>query len=149
MSITFNIRMVSKNDLPALQELYLNLYDTEIKPLTAEVLKLWEGILKDPNYYILIGEDKGEVVSSVMLVIIKKLTSTMQPYALIENIVTAPSHRNRGYAGLLLQRAVEIAREQNCYKVILMSNSTNESTLRLYTKAGFSDREKTAFVKRL
>ena len=149
MSITFNIRMVSKNDLPALQELYLNLYDTEIKPLTAEVLKLWEGILKDPNYYILIGEDKGEVVSSVMLVIIKKLTSTMQPYALIENIVTAPSHRNRGYAGLLLQHAVEIAREQNCYKVILMSNSTNESTLRLYTKAGFSDREKTAFVKRL
>lgn len=149
MSISFNVRMVNKNDLPYLQELYLNLYDTEITPLTTEVLKIWEDILKDPNYHILIGEDRGEIVSSVTLVIIKNLTSTMRPYAIIENIVTSPQHRNKGYAGSLLGHAVEIAREQNCYKIMLMSNSTNESTVRLYTKAGFSDREKTAFVMRL
>lgn len=149
MSITFNVRAVNKNDLPALQELYLNLHDTEIVPLTSESIKIWEEILTNPNYYIIVGEDKGVIVSTVTLIIIKNLTHKMRPYALIENVVTAPEMRNKGYAGLLLARAVEIAKDHNCYKIMLMSGSKNESTIRFYINAGFSDREKTAFVMRL
>ena len=145
----FNVRMVNKNDLPALQELYLNLHDKEIMPITSEVLQLWEEILKTGGYYILIGEDRGEIVSSVTLIIIKNITLKMRSYAIIENIVTAPEHRNKGYAGCLLQKAVEIAKENNCYKIMLMSGSKSESTIRFYTKAGFSDTEKTGYVMRL
>ena len=141
------IRVVNMNDLPALQELYLNLQNVEIEPLTSEGLKVWENILKDPDYYILVGEENGELVSSLTLIILKNLTRNMQPYALIENIVTAEHMRNKGYAGLLLARAVEIARDCGCFKAMLMSGSQNESTLNLYNRAGFSNREKTAFVR--
>lgn len=141
--------MVNKNDLPALQELYLNLHDTEIMPITSEALKIWEEILKTPNYYILIGEERGVIVSSVTLVIIKNLTRKMRPYALIENVVTSPEHRNKGYAGCLLKKAVEISKEHNCYKIMLLSGSKNESTIRFYVNTGFSDTEKTGFVMRL
>ena len=145
----FNVRMANKNDLPALQELYLNLHDKEIMPITSEAIQIWDEILKTKGYYILIGEDRGAIASSVTLIIIKNITLKMRPYALVENIVTAPQHRNKGYAGCLLQKAVEIAKENNCYKIMLMSGSKNESTINFYIKAGFSDTEKTGYIMRL
>ena len=147
--ILFNIRMVNKNDLPTLQDLYLNLHETDIAPITGEVMKIWDSILKNPDYYILIGEYIGHVVSSVTMVIIKNLTRGARPYALIENVVTAMEYRNKGYAGLLMREAVKIAKENNCYKIMLLSGSKDESTVRFYKKAGFSDTEKTGYIIRL
>jgi len=149
MSIGFNIRMVNKNDLPALQELYLNHHDAEIMPITTETMRLWESILDDPGYHILICEEMGKIVSSVTLVIIKNLTRQMRPHALIENMVTSPDYRNKGYARLLLNQAIEMAREQNCYRIMFISGSKNESTLSFYRNSGFTDTEKSAFVMKL
>ena len=144
-----NIRTVNRNDLPALQELYLNLHEDSVNPITSDGLKIWEEILRMSDYHILIGEYMGQVVSSVTMVIIKNLTRDMRPYALIENVVTASEYRNKGYAGRLLKKAVEAARENNCYKIMLLSGSKNDSTLKFYKNAGFSDTEKTGFVMRL
>ena len=144
-----NIRMVNRNDLPALQELYLNLHETSVVPLTSEHMRVWEDILETPSYHILIGENMGRVVSSATLVIIKNLTRSMRPYALIENVVTDPAHRSKGYASRVLKKCIEIARDNNCYKIMLLSGSRNESTLRFYKNLGFSDTEKTGFVMKL
>jgi len=149
MLLGFNIRMVNKNDLPALQELYLNLHDSEIMPITSETMQLWDSILTDPNYHILIGEELGKIVSSATLVIIKNLTREMRPHALLENIVTLPDYRNKGYARLLLSKAVEMAKENNCYRIMFISGSKNESTIRFYRNSGFTDTEKSAFVMKL
>ena len=138
--------MANKNDLPALQELYLNLHDADIMPITSETMQLWENILGDSNYYILIGEELGKIVSSVTVVVIKNLTMRMRPHALIENMVTLPEYRNKGYAGVLLQRAVEIAKENNCYRAVFISGAKNESTIRFYANAGFVNTEKSAWV---
>lgn len=145
----FNIRMVNKNDLPVLQELYLNLYDTEVMPITSDAMQLWDDILKDPDYHILIGEESGKIVSSVTLVIIKNLTRQMKPNAIIENMVTSPPYRNRGYAKLLMNKAIEMAKEKNCYRIMFISGSKNESNLKFYQNSGFSNTEKSAFVKKL
>ena len=149
MSLAFNIRMINKNDLPALQELYLELYDTEIQPITSETMQLWESILTDPNHHIIIGEEMGRIVSSVTLVIIKNLTRKMKPTALIENMVTAPSHRNKGYARLLLNKAVEIAKEHECYRITFISGTKNESTIKFYLNSGFTNSEKSAYIMKL
>ena len=149
MLLGFNIRMVNKNDLPALQELYLNLHDAEIMPITSETMQLWESILNDPNHHILIGEEMGRIVSSVTLVIIKNLTRKMKPTALIENMVTVPSHRNKGYARLLLNKAVEIAKEHSCYRITFISGTKNESTIKFYLNSGFTNSEKSAYVMKL
>ena len=149
MSNEFSIRTANKNDLPALFELYLHLCDTEIMPITSDAMQLWESILADPNYHIIVGEQNGEIVSSVTLVIIKNLTRKMRPGAQIENIVTAPAYRNKGYAGLLLERAAKTAKEHNCYQMTLVSGAKNDSTVRLYINAGFANTEKSVFVMKL
>ena len=145
----FSIRTVNRNDLPALQELYLSLHETNIMPVTSDGLKIWEDILKMQDYHILIGEYMGRIVSSATIIIIKNLTRSMRPYALVENVVTVPEYRKRGYAGLLLEKAVETARAAGCYKIMLLSSSKSEATLDFYRNAGFSDTEKTGFVMRL
>jgi hypothetical protein len=44
---------------------------------------------------------------------------------------------------------VEIAKKNNCYKVVLLTGRKEESTLRFYERAGFERGVKTGFIKRL
>ena len=149
MSIGFNIRMVNNNDLPALQELYLNIADNKVVPLTSEKLKIWEEIIASPDYYILIGEDRGVIITSISMVIIRNITRDFSPYALIENVVVDEKYRRGEYTGLLLDRAVEIAKERGCYKVMITTGTRSEATLTMYEQRGFSGGDKRAFSMRL
>ncbi|HEX3028646.1 MAG TPA: GNAT family N-acetyltransferase, partial [Clostridia bacterium] len=65
------------------------------------------------------------------------------------NVVTHKDYRKRGYGKAVLQKAIEAARERNCYKVMLMTSRKEESTLRFYEEAGFEKGTKTGFVYKL
>jgi len=84
-----------------------------------------------------------------MLAIIKNLTRSGRPFGLIENVVTQSEYRNKGYGTAVLQQAVETAKENNCYKVVLLTGRKEESKLRFYEQAGFERGIKTGFIKRL
>jgi len=87
------------------------------------------------------------LVSSCVLVIISNLTRGARPYGIIENVVTHEKYRNRGYGTRLLKKALEIARDKGCYKVMLLSGR-GEDTLSFYEKAGFERGKKTGFIVR-
>ena len=148
MKMSNDIRYIKKDELKDLLELYkhLNKDDPEIgedERLTA----LWKDILDDPIQHYLIAEADGRLVSSCVIVIINNLTRGARPYALIENMVTHEGYRNKGYGTRLLKKALEIARDKGCYKVMLMSGR-GEDTLKFYEKAGFERGKKTGFIVR-
>ena len=116
-------REAQVNDLNGLQELYLHLHETEKLPKSEKLDSLWNEIIEDKNYHVLVAETEGKIVSSVTLVIIKNLTRGMKPYALIENVVTHKEYRNRGYAKALMGKAVEIAQNSGCYKIMLLTGA--------------------------
>ena len=89
----------------------------------------------------------GKPVSSVTLVVIPNLTRGARPYALIENVVTHMDYRNKGYAGLLMQEASKFVAESGCYKIMLLTGSKKESTMRFYENCGFNCNDKTGFIK--
>lgn len=66
----------------------------------------------------------------------------------IENVVTHEDYRKRGFASALLDKATEIAKEFNCYKVFLETGSQKESTLNFYSSCGFAMDQKHSFQKR-
>ena len=144
------IRTATPHDAEALQELYMK-FLTSNPPTDPQHLPDWRELLAtfaaDPGYHLLVGEVEGAVVSSVTLVVVKNLTHNLRPYALIENVVTHAAHRNRGYASALMRHAVEQAAENQCYKVMLLTGSKREETLRFYENCGFNQHDKTAFVK--
>lgn len=141
------IREVNISDLDGLQELYLHLHECEKLPETPELNSLWNRIIADKDYHILVGEIDGKIVSSVTVIVIKNLTRGMRPSALIENVVTHKDYRCRGFATALMQSAVDIAINSGCYKIMLLTGAKDEKTLRFYEKCGFNCKDKTAFIK--
>jgi len=127
---------------------YLNPDDPDLKG-TDYITELWRNIFNDPERYYFVIKEDGRLVSTCTLAIIKNLTRSGRPFGLIENVVTHPEHREKGYGTLVLRKAVEIARENNCYKVMLLTSQKDEPTLNFYEKAGFSRGEKTGFIVRM
>lgn len=127
---------------------YLNPDDPDLQG-TDYITELWRNIFNDPGRYYFVIEKDGLLVSTCTLAIIKNLTRSGRPFGLIENVVTHSEYRKRGYGTAILQKAVEIARDNNCYKVMLLTGRKEESTLRFYERAGFERGIKTGFIKKL
>jgi len=111
------------------------------------IKKLWNRIISDPDHHIIVGVENDEIISSCVLLIIPNLTRGQRPYALIENVVTHAHHRNKGYATKILAFAREIALQNNCYKIMLMTGSKDSAILRFYENAGYNQHDKTAFIQ--
>jgi GNAT superfamily N-acetyltransferase len=144
------VRLIHRDELSDLLALYQYLNpDDPVLTETPDLLKIWDEILNDPSLYYLVSPIDGQLVASCTLAIVKNLTRSARPYGLIENVVTHPDYRKRGFGTAVLNKAVDICREQNCYKVMLMTGSKKESTLNFYDRAGFHRGEKTAYQIRL
>jgi GNAT superfamily N-acetyltransferase len=143
----FGVRAIGREELPELLELYKHLHESDL-PLVFDrrLEKLWDGICANPLLHYLVGELDGELVSSCTLAIIPNLTRGARPYGLIENVVTRRDHRKRGFATSVLKHALRIAWDNNCYKVMLLTGSKREETLRFYEGAGFKRNIKTGFA---
>ena len=77
------------------------------------------------------------------------LTHNVRSFAIVENMVTHENYRNKGYASALLQKAAEIAKNHNCYKLSLETGSNRESTLNFYKNNGFEIDAKHSCLMRL
>ncbi|MDE5741715.1 MAG: GNAT family N-acetyltransferase [Oscillospiraceae bacterium] len=141
------IREINENDLDGLLQLYTQLHDNSIPQKTAGLSALWQNILADPNHHIIVAEEDGKIVSSCVCVIIPNLTHGQRPYAFVENVVTDKAYRKRGLATACLDYAKTIAESENCYKLMLLTGSKEESTLNFYRRAGYNSKDKTAFIQ--
>ena len=144
------IRRAAAGDAEMLIELYTRHLTTR-PPSEPQNPDLWrQAMLRfeaDENYHLLVGEQNGCVVSSVTLVVVENLTHNMHPYALIENVVTHANHRSKGYASALMTHAVGLAAKAGCYKVMLLTGSRQDGTLRFYERCGFNRNDKLAFIR--
>jgi GNAT superfamily N-acetyltransferase len=144
------VRQIKYEELESLLSLYKHLVPDDPKlEINTALKEHWDEILSDPSYFYLVIEEDNMLVSSGNISIIKNMTRSARPYGLIENVVTHPDYRNKGYGTAILKTAVRIAQKNDCYKVMLMTSRKDESTLRFYEKAGFSRGEKTAFIVRI
>ncbi|MFZ5644336.1 MAG: GNAT family N-acetyltransferase [Bacillota bacterium] len=141
------VRLIRYGELNKILKLYGLLHPDDPAAGEGESLKLlWDEIYNDPNLHYVVAEENDEIISSCTLAVIKNLTRNLRPYGLIENVITHPDHRKKGYGTKVLHKAIDIAKENNCYKVMLLTGSKNEETLRFYEKAGFIRGIKTGFI---
>lgn len=141
------IREANKNDLKALLELYLYLHEDSIPNQDEHLENTWKQIMEDKNHHLIVNEIDGKIVSSCVCVIIPNLTRNVRPYAFVENVVTHADYRKKGYASECLDYARTIAKNENCYKMMLLTGSKKAETLRFYENAGYNSSDKTAFIQ--
>ncbi|KOR90182.1 GNAT family N-acetyltransferase [Paenibacillus solani] len=143
-------RSIERNELPKLLQLYKHLHeqDPELE-FDDQLDQLWEEILKDDYMKIIVVEQDGELVATCVLNILKNLTRHARPYALIENVVTHQDYRRQGLGRLLMNQAIEIARQRNCYKVMLLTGQKGEEIHLFYQSLGFRNDVKTGYNLKL
>ena len=141
------IREANKNDLTEILQLYLYLHEESIPDDTEHLQNTWKSIINDVNHHLIICEIDGKIVASCVCVIIPNLTRNVRPYAFVENVVTHGDYRKKGCATACLNFAKQIAQENHCYKMMLLTGSKEESTLNFYRNAGYNSSDKTAFIQ--
>ncbi len=141
------IREIEREDFSGLMQLYTQLHGNSIPEATQDLECIWEQILDDTCHHIIVAEEDGKIVSSCVCVIIPNLTHNQQPYAFIENVITDGAYRKRGLATACLNYAKELAVKENCYKLMLLTGTKKESTLKFYEQAGYNRKDKTAFIQ--
>lgn len=141
------IREIREEDFDDLMKLYMQLHDNPFPEKSEAVLSIWNKILSDKDHHIIVAEENGKIVSSCVCVIIPNLTHNQQPYAFVENVITDEAYRKRGLATQCLDYAKDLAIRNNCYKLMLLTGSKKESTLKFYERAGYNRNDKTAFIQ--
>lgn len=141
------IREVIESDYVGLMKLYMQLHNNPFPEKDNAMTALWNRILKDKDHHIIVAQEDGEIVASCVCVIIPNLTHSQRPYALIENVITHEAYRKRGLATACLNYAKKIAEKENCYKMMLLTGSKEESTLKFYEMAGYNKNDKTGYIQ--
>jgi N-acetylglutamate synthase-like GNAT family acetyltransferase len=144
-----NIRKASITDLPKILDLYreLNPEDDELDLCVAEAI--WKKSEAKNTITYLVAVENNEVVGTCNIAIIDNLTRSGRPYGIIENVITAIKYRRKGIGKVLIEKAVELAKINNCYKVILLSSSKRFEAHKFYEAIGFNSNSKKGFELRL
>lgn len=114
----------------------------------AQAAKPWDALLSSDLIRVVVAEQQAEVVASCMLILVPNIMRGARSFAVIENVVTHAMHRRQGLGRAVLAHALGLAWAAGCYKVMLATGSTQESTRHFYEAAGFACATKTHFEAR-
>ena len=144
------IRELTENDLPSLIELYIQLSENNKNVALEKSKNVWiNEIEKNPNIKYFGAVENGKVVSTCYCVIIPNLTSACKAVCFVENVVTDKNYRKRGLGRKVIEKAIETAKKNNCYKIILMSGIARKEAHEFYKNLGFNGETKKAFDMRI
>jgi GNAT superfamily N-acetyltransferase len=140
--------ILTENEIPELLELYKQLdskNETIDKPITKNI---WE-MIKSNNIKYYVAKDNGKIIGSCYICVIPNLTHGGKSIGYIENVITDKNYRKKGIGKKLMEMAIEYAKENNCYKVLLQSGIKREEAHKFYESLGFDGESKKAFQIRL
>lgn len=141
------VREARREDLQQILELYLFLHERGIPEQDRRLDRVWRQIIDDEDHHLIVNVIDDRIVSSCVCVIVPNLTRGVRPYAVVENVVTRPEYRGRGYASECLEYAKSVAVGCGCYKMMLLTGSKDQKTLDFYRNAGYNSTDKTAFIQ--
>lgn len=132
------IREATSRDLEQLLELYSLLEGPypEAETANGDAGDLFTRVLLDPDQTTLVAEDYGEIVGTLVLVLIPNLAHGGAPYALVENVVVDPENRGEGVGKALMREATDRARRAGAYKLALTTNLQRTKAHEFYETLG-------------
>jgi GNAT superfamily N-acetyltransferase len=140
--------ILTENELFSLFELYQQLNPTDEIPSEKAAKNIW-GEIKSQNIKYFVAKENGKIISSCYLCIIPNLTRGGKSIGFIENVITDTDHRRKGIGKTVVKNAIEYAKGQNCYKVLLQSGDKRTEAHRFYEAIGFDSTSKIAYEIRL
>jgi GNAT superfamily N-acetyltransferase len=137
--------ILTENEISSLLELYKQLNPlNEVTINEFAVNNIWKEIEKyNIKYYI--AKENEKIIGSCYICIIPNLTRDGKSIGFIENVITDKEYRRKGIGKNIIKKAIEYAKEQNCYKVLLQSGNKRTEAHKFYESIGFDGESKKAF----
>ncbi len=138
-----DIRLATEEDVPRILDLYRELtisfsqVEMSRSPSPDDYRKAFAEICADPRHELFVAEYQGEVVGTVVLLIVPNLSHSATPWALVENLIVGQKHRGMGLGKMLLEHVIARAKEKGCHRIELCSDRRREEAHRLYRSVGF------------
>ena len=131
------VRPATEQDLPRILELYQDLTGERHALSPAETRLVLAQITAMPGHELLVTEENGAVVGTMVLLVVPNLSHGARPWAVVENMVVEGKYHRRGVGRLLMEYAIARARQAGCYKVQLLSNKKRRQAHKFYRSLGF------------
>ena len=137
------IRLAEERDVPRIVELYreLTISDSAVEhsrnPSLADYQLIFAEIRADRRQKLFVAELQGEPVGTIVLLVVPNLSHNGTPWAFLENLIVTEKHRGKGLGRMLLEHAVERARQSGCHMVELCSDVRRKEAHKLYNSMGF------------
>jgi len=137
------VRVATEEDIPRILELYRQLVITTSQaelgqsPSLDDYRQVYAQICSLPGYELLVAEEEGEVIGTIVLLIVPNLSHNASPWALVENVVVDESYRRQGIGSLLMEYAMAQARQAGCYRIVLSSDKRRDEAHQFYRSLGF------------
>lgn len=109
---------------------------------------IWQKIQANRDIYYFVIEEGDVFAASCYLAVIPNLTRGGSPIGFVENVITHPDYRQKGYAAAVLKEAIETSWMHGCYKVMLQSGRKRTEGHKLYEKMGFNKDSKYGYELR-
>lgn len=90
-----------------------------------------------PNYSLYVAEIAGKVVGTFELLILDNLAHKGKPSGVVEDVVVDAEFQSQGIGRQMMGYAIEVCRENGCYKMTLSSNLKREKAHQFYENIGF------------
>jgi glucosamine-phosphate N-acetyltransferase len=140
-TLNFEIRELRKSDFRnGFFETLSNLSHVgQISQNIEEATKILESIEENKFSKIYVAVDNHrQVIGSITLLVEQKFIHNAGKVGHIEDVVTRKEYNGKGIGSALVQKCIEAAKEEKCYKVILDCSLDNVA---FYEKAGFRKHE--------
>jgi len=148
MGRDIEVRTAKTGDLNKLIDLYRHLNPEDDFADRGRFEVIWRKIQTAEDIYYFVAEEVGCFVASCYLAIIPNLTRGGSPIGFVENVITHPDYRRKGYAAAVLTEAIETSWRHGCYKVMLQSGRKRTEGHKLYEKLGFTKDSKYGYELR-
>jgi predicted N-acetyltransferase YhbS len=136
------IRQAALADVPRIIELYRGLVITQsdvehsAAPSPERYREVLRQIQEMPGHELLVAERDGQVLGTLVMLIVPNLSHQGLPWALVENVVVDPACRSQGIGGEMMRHAIARAEQAGCYRIILTSHQDRTEAHRFYQSLG-------------
>jgi len=133
------IETATQGDIPGLADLLTILFtqEADFQPDTARQAKGLRQIIENPQIGHILVMRQGETISGMVNLLYTISTALGGRVAILEDMIVHPDHRGGGAGSLLLDAAKELAKQQGCLRITLLTDSINDAAIRFYERHGF------------
>lgn len=141
------VRFAKYNDFKGIMDLYDFLNPGDTLASLDQLKNIWDEIMNDPRKYrYAVAEEQNRLLATSCITIVPNITRKGRSYAVIENVITHPDVRRKGIGRAMIQLLLDFAKENDCYKVMLLSSNERKIAHDFYKNIGFNGDIKRGFT---